>query len=218
ERRDPRAHGPERVGQVHARQRDHGAPQLRGHRGADPPRRHGPDRGRARRAGPDGPVHGVPVSDRGARGDSHQVPAERDERAPRGGGRGPGEPEGLAEGSRGRDGAHPRAEGILVALPERAVLGRRAEAHADPPAGLDPRRGGGGRLTMEAAATTTVAPLDVARIAAEFPILSRRIQGKPLTYLDSAATAQKPQAVLDALYSALAEHNANIHRGVYPLA
>ena len=71
---------------------------------------------------------------------------------------------------------------------------------------------------MEAAATTTVAPLDVARIAAEFPILSRRIQGKPLTYLDSAATAQKPQAVLDALYSALAEHNANIHRGVYPLA
>jgi cysteine desulfurase / selenocysteine lyase len=73
-------------------------------------------------------------------------------------------------------------------------------------------------MTMEAAPTTTVAPLDVARIAAEFPILSRRIHGKPLTYLDSAATAQKPQPVLDALYSALAEHNANIHRGVYPLA
>jgi cysteine desulfurase / selenocysteine lyase len=55
--------------------------------------------------------------------------------------------------------------------------------------------------------------LDVERVAAEFPILRRGI-----TYLDSAATAQKPQAVLDAVHSALAEHNANIHRGVYPLA
>jgi cysteine desulfurase/selenocysteine lyase len=68
------------------------------------------------------------------------------------------------------------------------------------------------------AAPTTAPTLDVGRVAAEFPILSRRIHGKPLTYLDSAATAQKPQAVLDALHSALAEHNANIHRGVYPLA
>ena len=56
--------------------------------------------------------------------------------------------------------------------------------------------------------------LDVERIAAQFPILKR----EPLVYLDSAATAQKPQAVLDALHSSLAEHNANIHRGVYPLA
>ena len=65
-------------------------------------------------------------------------------------------------------------------------------------------------MTVEAAGAT----LDVERIAAEFPILRR----EPLVYLDSAATAQKPQAVLDALHSALAEHNANIHRGVYPLA
>ena len=71
---------------------------------------------------------------------------------------------------------------------------------------------------MEAATPITAPPLDAERIAAEFPILSRRIGGKRLTYLDSAATAQKPRAVLDALYSALAEHNANIHRGVYPLA
>ena len=65
---------------------------------------------------------------------------------------------------------------------------------------------------------TTQAPaahaLDVERVAAEFPILRR----EPLVYLDSAATAQKPQPVLDALLGALAEHNANIHRGVYPLA
>jgi cysteine desulfurase / selenocysteine lyase len=65
-------------------------------------------------------------------------------------------------------------------------------------------------VTTQAAATA----LDVERIAAEFPILER----EPLVYLDSAATAQKPRAVLDALQSVLAEHNANIHRGVYPLA
>jgi cysteine desulfurase/selenocysteine lyase len=69
-------------------------------------------------------------------------------------------------------------------------------------------------VTVEAAQGQAAQPLDVERVAAEFPILRR----EPLTYLDSAATAQKPQAVLDALHSALAEHNANIHRGVYPLA
>ena len=72
-------------------------------------------------------------------------------------------------------------------------------------------------MTVEAA-HATIPALDAARVAADFPILSRRINGKPLTYLDSAATAQKPRAVLDALHSSLAEHNANIHRGVYPLA
>ena len=67
-------------------------------------------------------------------------------------------------------------------------------------------------MTTQAARPEAPA-LDVERVAAEFPILRRGI-----TYLDSAATAQKPQAVLDALRVALAEHNANIHRGVYPLA
>ena len=67
-------------------------------------------------------------------------------------------------------------------------------------------------MTVEAAQARPA--LDAERVAAEFPILRR----EPLVYLDSAATAQKPQAVLDALHSALAEHNANIHRGVYPLA
>jgi cysteine desulfurase/selenocysteine lyase len=68
-------------------------------------------------------------------------------------------------------------------------------------------------LTTQAAQATAPG-LDPERVAAEFPILRR----EPLVYLDSAATAQKPQAVLDALHSSLAEHNANIHRGVYPLA
>jgi cysteine desulfurase/selenocysteine lyase len=54
-------------------------------------------------------------------------------------------------------------------------------------------------------------------VRADFPILSRRPQG-PLVYLDSAATSQKPQAVIDAVSDHLSRHNANVHRGVYPLA
>jgi cysteine desulfurase/selenocysteine lyase len=57
--------------------------------------------------------------------------------------------------------------------------------------------------------------LDVERIRADFPILSRTVHGKPLVYLDNAATSQKPQAVIDAMSSVYEEHNANIHRGVY---
>ncbi|MEA2373652.1 MAG: cysteine desulfurase / selenocysteine lyase, partial [Thermoleophilaceae bacterium] len=60
--------------------------------------------------------------------------------------------------------------------------------------------------------------LDVESVAAQFPILAREFDGSRLCYLDSAATAQKPRAVLDAVYESLALHNANIHRGVYPLA
>ena len=55
-------------------------------------------------------------------------------------------------------------------------------------------------------------------VRADFPIFERRFAGKPLVYLDSGATSQKPRAVIDALAGHLAEHNANIHRGVYPLA
>ena len=64
----------------------------------------------------------------------------------------------------------------------------------------------------------TAPALDVAQVAAQFPILSRRIGDHPLTYLDSAATAQTPEPVIAAMDSIYREHNANIHRGVYPLA
>ncbi len=66
----------------------------------------------------------------------------------------------------------------------------------------------------------TVQPptLDVAALRAEFPILAGTSRGKPLIYLDSAATTQKPQAVLDALAAFYASGNANIHRGVYELS
>jgi len=53
---------------------------------------------------------------------------------------------------------------------------------------------------------------------ADFPILKTTINGEPLTYLDSAATSQKPQAVIDALVAYYQHDNANVHRGVYTLA
>jgi cysteine desulfurase/selenocysteine lyase len=59
---------------------------------------------------------------------------------------------------------------------------------------------------------------DVARIRADFPILARSIHGKPLTYLDNAASAQKPRAVLDAMRFAYENEYANVHRGLHTLA
>ena len=58
-------------------------------------------------------------------------------------------------------------------------------------------------------------PLDVAAIKADFPILSETVYGKPLTFLDSAASAQKPRVVIDAEKTLFEEYYANIHRGVY---
>jgi cysteine desulfurase/selenocysteine lyase len=59
--------------------------------------------------------------------------------------------------------------------------------------------------------------IDVARIRRDFPILERRINGKPLVYLDSAATSQKPNQVIDAESDFYRNHNANAHRGIYQL-
>jgi cysteine desulfurase / selenocysteine lyase len=59
---------------------------------------------------------------------------------------------------------------------------------------------------------------DVQRIRQDFPILNQKVHGKPLVYLDNAATTQKPQAVIDAMVRSYAEDNANIHRGVHLLS
>ena len=72
--------------------------------------------------------------------------------------------------------------------------------------------------TEASAPPAAPASFDVERIRQDFPILHRLIRGPPLVYLDSAATTQKPQAVLDALARYYAEGNANIHRGVYVLS
>ena len=76
------------------------------------------------------------------------------------------------------------------------------------------------RVASPAAATApgAVAGFDVARIREDFPILRRQIRGRPLTYLDNAATTQKPQAVLDALTNYYVTSNANVHRGVHMLS
>jgi cysteine desulfurase / selenocysteine lyase len=59
---------------------------------------------------------------------------------------------------------------------------------------------------------------DVWNIREDFPILKRQVHGKPLVYLDNAATSQKPQVVIDTLQRYYAEENANIHRGAYYLS
>ena len=67
-------------------------------------------------------------------------------------------------------------------------------------------------------ASGSPASFDVQRIRADFPILARTVRGKPLVYLDNAATTQKPQAVLDALTGYYTGLNANVHRGVHELS
>jgi len=59
---------------------------------------------------------------------------------------------------------------------------------------------------------------DVNAIRAQFPVLQREIDGKPLIYLDNAATTQKPQAVIDALIEYYTQYNSNVHRGAHHLS
>jgi cysteine desulfurase / selenocysteine lyase len=61
-------------------------------------------------------------------------------------------------------------------------------------------------------------PIDVERIRQDFPLLQQRVRGKPLVYLDNAATSQKPQSVIDAVTRFYTSENANIHRGVHYLS
>ena len=54
--------------------------------------------------------------------------------------------------------------------------------------------------------------LDVAKIRSDFPLLAREVYGRPLVYLDNAATTQKPRCVIDAIADAYTTVNANVHR------
>jgi cysteine desulfurase / selenocysteine lyase len=60
--------------------------------------------------------------------------------------------------------------------------------------------------------------LDITKIRADFPILSREVYGKPLVYFDNAASAQKPRAVLDAMTNSMTQEYANVHRGLHFLS
>src|SRR5262249_26956201 len=87
-----------------------------------------------------------------------------------------------------------------------AATGARPRPNA--PAPFPHREGGeGGRCGF-----------DVWKIRRDFPILARKVNGKPLVYLDNAATAQKPQVVIDTLDRFYREENSNVHRGVHFLS
>jgi cysteine desulfurase / selenocysteine lyase len=73
-------------------------------------------------------------------------------------------------------------------------------------------------IQQEAVASQVTTSVDAATVKQDFPILTRTFHGKPLVYLDSAASSQKPRAVLDALRRYYEHSNANVHRGVYALA
>ncbi len=60
--------------------------------------------------------------------------------------------------------------------------------------------------------------LDIAKVRAQFPVLAQQVHGRPLVYLDNAATTQKPRAVIDAVRAYYERDNANVHRGVHALS
>src|SRR5262245_58034626 len=72
--------------------------------------------------------------------------------------------------------------------------------------------------TTNAALSVDALPLDVHRIREDFPVLKEMVHGKPLVYLDNAATSQKPRAVLEAIGRFYAEDCSNVHRGVHHLS
>jgi cysteine desulfurase/selenocysteine lyase len=74
------------------------------------------------------------------------------------------------------------------------------------------------KIEREALGIPGEARFDVERIRADFPILGERVNGKPLVYLDNAATTQKPQVVIDAETAYYEHDNANVHRGVHALS
>ena len=73
-------------------------------------------------------------------------------------------------------------------------------------------------MTNQIASARQTAELDIDKIRADFPILSRQVNGKPLVYLDSAASAQKPNQVIEALVSAYQDTYSNVHRGLHFLS
>ncbi|AGY58179.1 cysteine desulfurase [Gloeobacter kilaueensis] len=74
-------------------------------------------------------------------------------------------------------------------------------------------------MTLTASTSTTrLTPAAVAQLRADFPILGESVHGKPLVYLDNAASTQKPQAVIDAISRLYTSYYANIHRGVHQLS
>jgi cysteine desulfurase/selenocysteine lyase len=73
-------------------------------------------------------------------------------------------------------------------------------------------------MTNTTLARPSASPLDVARIREDFPILRETVNGKPVVYLDNAASTQKPRQVIDAIATHYERNNANVHRGIHELS
>jgi cysteine desulfurase/selenocysteine lyase len=73
-------------------------------------------------------------------------------------------------------------------------------------------------MSITSSAKPRIAAFDVQRVRADFPILKQKVHGKPLVYLDNAASAQKPRAVVDALAHYYETDHANVHRAVHTLS
>src|SRR5690606_39857484 len=71
---------------------------------------------------------------------------------------------------------------------------------------------------MSEAALATRTAFDAEQIRKDFPILQQEVHGKPLVYLDNAATTQKPEAVIQAIVDYYRKDNSNVHRGAHALA
>jgi cysteine desulfurase/selenocysteine lyase len=74
------------------------------------------------------------------------------------------------------------------------------------------------RTALEAIAPTAGSPLDVDAIRRDFPVLAREVNGRPLCYLDNAASSQRPRSVIDAISRYYETSHANVHRGVHTLS
>ena len=115
-----------------------------------------------------------------------------------------------------------------VATPSGATDGLRAFLERVRIVGLRPDHGTNmwtakqedhrGRSADPPAPATGPRPFDVPAIRKDFPVLQQRVHGKPLVWLDNAATTQKPQSVIDAVSQFYANDNSNIHRGAHTLA
>ena len=68
------------------------------------------------------------------------------------------------------------------------------------------------------APVVSTAPLDVQVLRRDFPVLAQRVHGKPLCYLDNAASSQRPRSVIDAISHYYETSHANVHRGVHRLS
>jgi len=77
---------------------------------------------------------------------------------------------------------------------------------------------GAPRVSLDPAPTPDLSGFDVARIRRDFPILRTRVRGRPLVYLDNAASSQRPRVVVDAEADYALLHHANVHRGVHTLS